>query len=525
MLSLQKGADMRDVETTRLAKEIVFSRIKTFTHEAFTERMVGFALCRAWVYVVFFNSAMLVISNDPVNVLDLIYIISLFALVFMLVVLGCANERCESIMRSKIGRFIPAVLSAIGTAALPAAGLADLPGITALGISAIFTGLGSGLLLLFWGKAYSQVGGPQTAAETSVAFILATLLVPIFVLSPFVMQIIVVTVLPFASLAILLRELKASEKQEHQDKPLSTQSTDQDAESREQTKEVSSQWKLETVGLDWKRLLLKLVLSSGIFGIIVSIMTSVFSGSTSFGFNLMLPLSAFVAGSITLCVLFFSRRLELAFTYRPVLVLMSLGCCLLPFLNDSGNIAYFLTMSGYLCFEIMNWVMLSDICFRFNLPAYRVFGFGRAAISGGVFIGALLGRYLNTHFVFDLEMSAALSFAMIFVLIIVYTFTLTERDVAKITRQRARIPIASDEGSPDEHSLTLEEKVMIIAEQHDITGRGVEVLVLLAKGRTGTRIEQELYMSRGTVNTHLRRLYQKLGIHTKQEFLDMLESL
>jgi DNA-binding CsgD family transcriptional regulator len=45
----------------------------------------------------------------------------------------------------------------------------------------------------------------------------------------------------------------------------------------------------------------------------------------------------------------------------------------------------------------------------------------------------------------------------------------------------------------------------------------------MVKGRSLTRIQDELYMSKGTVNTHLHHIYRKLGIHTKQELLDLVE--
>ena len=35
--------------------------------------------------------------------------------------------------------------------------------------------------------------------------------------------------------------------------------------------------------------------------------------------------------------------------------------------------------------------------------------------------------------------------------------------------------------------------------------------------------EEDLYLSRGTVTTHLRHIYQKMDVHSKQEFLDVIE--
>lgn len=62
-----------------------------------------------------------------------------------------------------------------------------------------------------------------------------------------------------------------------------------------------------------------------------------------------------------------------------------------------------------------------------------------------------------------------------------------------------------------------------MAEQFLLTQREAEIMTLYAKGRSAARIQEELFLSRGTVNTHLRHIYQKMGIHSKQDLLDVLD--
>jgi len=172
--------------------------------------------------------------------------------------------------------------------------------------------------------------------------------------------------------------------------------------------------------------------------------------------------------------------------------------------------------------------MLSDASLRFKIPSFRIFGFGRASVSGGVLIGTVFGNYLNATIDFSLSFVTSFSMVMIFIMIVTYIFTLTERDVAKLTERRSEYPVLSlERESSDQVSrfATFDDKVDIIAEEYNLSGRKVEVLRLLAKGRTGARIEQELYMSRGTVNTHMRQIYKILGVHTRQEILDKLDKL
>ena len=55
-----------------------------------------------------------------------------------------------------------------------------------------------------------------------------------------------------------------------------------------------------------------------------------------------------------------------------------------------------------------------------------------------------------------------------------------------------------------------------------LTEREIEILSIYASGRSAVYIAEELYLSNYTVKTHLRRSYAKLGVHTRQELLDMV---
>jgi DNA-binding CsgD family transcriptional regulator len=52
---------------------------------------------------------------------------------------------------------------------------------------------------------------------------------------------------------------------------------------------------------------------------------------------------------------------------------------------------------------------------------------------------------------------------------------------------------------------------------YDLSPREVEVLQLLAKGRSNAEIATALFISRRTVTTHVSHLYAKLGVATRAE--------
>lgn len=522
-------------------KDVVASRFEKFTSEVFSPRMAGFALSRVWVYVVFFNGALLLNKSNAGITMDFVYLLSLVALVALLIVAGIGYRASERISQTSYGRAAPAILSVLGTSALPFANMNETAGVAMIVLAAVATGFGSGLFCLFWGKVYGRAGGAVTIGDATAAFVIASLPVPLFIILPFPVQIALVTLLPIGSAVVLSRELdrvdaeRAKEQQEGAsqaaESPRATEPR-QGNESPVGGSAANSSWSLEVVNLSWTKVLVKLVASSLVFGCVISLMRTTSAG-TGVGamnepLNTVLPYVSLIVGVITLLLLLLSRQLDLAYTYKPVLILMMVGCIMLPFTGRANLPAHAVAMGGYICFEIMNWAILSDISFRFNIPPCRVYGFGRAATSGGVLLGALIGLYLNRNVALTTEILTALAFALIFAMVITYTFTLTERDVAKITRQRQRHPVQqTDEGSAREakRELTIDEKAELLAAEHDITGRSLEVLVLLAKGNSAARIEQELYMSKGTVNTHTRRLYQKLGVHKRQELIDMVDAV
>jgi DNA-binding NarL/FixJ family response regulator len=48
-----------------------------------------------------------------------------------------------------------------------------------------------------------------------------------------------------------------------------------------------------------------------------------------------------------------------------------------------------------------------------------------------------------------------------------------------------------------------------------LTGRELEVIALVAQGRTDAEVAETLVVSLRTVHSHLRTIYRKLGVHTR----------
>ncbi len=79
-------------------------------------------------------------------------------------------------------------------------------------------------------------------------------------------------------------------------------------------------------------------------------------------------------------------------------------------------------------------------------------------------------------------------------------------------------------GAPTAAALpSIEERIAGLAQAAGLTGREREVFDLLARGRNAHYLQEQLGISRNTAKTHIAHIYTKLGVHSQQELIDLLE--
>ena len=76
---------------------------------------------------------------------------------------------------------------------------------------------------------------------------------------------------------------------------------------------------------------------------------------------------------------------------------------------------------------------------------------------------------------------------------------------------------------PEEETSAFNRACAQVAEQFLLTARELDVLELLARGRTSPVIQERLVVSHNTVKSHVRHIYAKLGVHSQQELIDVID--
>jgi DNA-binding CsgD family transcriptional regulator len=163
-------------------------------------------------------------------------------------------------------------------------------------------------------------------------------------------------------------------------------------------------------------------------------------------------------------------------------------------------------------------------------------GGGFTGLFFGCFVGIILGiGMMAAPEVFAPSLSETLCISLLgllsIIIVLIATNVLIEKELFRsvLLASAGKVPLSFDITSPIFNHIDNEESGLIrrcsdIALQKGLTQRETEVLLILAKGNSLQRVQEELFISQGTVTTHRNNIYRKLGIHSKQELVDYMEN-
>ena len=254
---------------------------------------------------------------------------------------------------------------------------------------------------------------------------------------------------------------------------------------------------------------------------------------------------------------------ESAINYRALsealAVLVMLGCChILYGLTSQGGLSkksrrlvplilvipslcagyatasdYLSSSGGSLLWESSFWVLIVAI-FAYDMKAtpYSVDGVGVGPMFEAMAVGQVTGQLLKMP-IFGVWLNTGVVAALVglYLFGVSSQFEDAERkvrviaardsedakglsnDVAWVSAVDTRMVNADTSGIPSRGCHAL-------AEYFGLTEREESILDLLIQGRSASYIADTLGISFNTVRTHIRHIYEKLGVHSKQELID-----
>lgn len=199
-------------------------------------------------------------------------------------------------------------------------------------------------------------------------------------------------------------------------------------------------------------------------------------------------------------------RIILLFTAATLLFLPVVGPSVTPWVLLASGVAQTLVV-------MLLWCMLADVAHHSNVSPIVIFGSGWAAYSLPLAIGEVLGGVFSAS-----EMGSLLLAALAYLMTCAAVVSLSD---SAFSQKR----IFSDLGgtAPEPSTFqSLDESCKRIGTEKGLTAREVEILRMIVRGRSKSYIAENLFISENTVRSHAKHIYQKLGVHSKQEVLDLL---
>lgn len=219
-----------------------------------------------------------------------------------------------------------------------------------------------------------------------------------------------------------------------------------------------------------------------------------------------------IALAVAVYFAFFRLRESEMLSHLLVLFLIVLGGlflqdgALLSTLGLPAVVGAQASMATELFSQFLFWVAMIAAMRMGGVSPYRAVGVAEGCMSAAALaLGiALFGR---GHL--EGVVAAAASYGT---LVVVWYLL---RRMQKLSEQA----VVAQEGAEDPIAAACE----TVAVERGLTPRESEVLLLLAQGRSRTFIQSELFLSDGTVKTHIRHIYQKLDVHSKQELISFIQ--
>lgn len=484
------------------------------SHPVALDRVLGFTFIRAWVYLMFVGAAASSMTWSGEQIPPLFYVVSTASLCAVLFGSALAGERFVRFMTHPAARFAAPALTTGGTLLL-ASSAAGTGAALSFGIlGAITTGIGSGLIDLGYGELYRNEPPARATFEVPLAFFLAAVAFSLVIMLPSVVGCLICSLLPAISGWILFVE--------------------QHAWSRKHQASVLP------IDFDLKSFAWRIGACACLVGVADGMVRAAFLSSNNLSIHVFLQWPLAGAGLLTMVIVYgaalLSSEQSTRTIYKAAICVMAFFFMLLPVFTSAQDVESVLALAGYGTFNVLVWMLLAEISSNYRLSSTEVFGIGWGMVTLGVLLGSIAGNIVDRFAPFTPQFLSLIALIATMAVLLSFLFVFRESDLIALTEEpeseaesaedRALAsssdvpPAASDNPRP-----RFQDRCLEVAAAFELSPKETEVMILFAKGRSAARIQEELFISKGTVSTHLRHIYQKMDVHSKQEMLDVIEGV
>ena len=480
-------------------------------------RALALALCTLWGNILFLDGSGSVLLSAPFasRMASMAFSVVGFAAAWFV-----ARSCAVAPMRSRIGLLVACALLSSAGSFLHFSGLAWLPEWIDWVPTAVFS-VAFAFLLVACGEVYAEISAGQAVVYASVSYMLAYL--GSTVVAEMGAQVVcaVETLLPLVICALVAQPVR----------------TGQASGARAKAAPVPL---ANLLSVTLEAIPARVLAAIGITYFAIG-STLAQSGAPLDYFSWQTALAAVLTSVVVMatCILLHGR-VALTSLYKILMVVQVLAAFLLSEWAEGAQIAVVITFVGV---KIVAWTLMAELALL-----ARARGTATAALvyAAGCLAGHIGEGVAGVLSVFGLVNQGVLLIVIVALLVGAAAFLFTGEmgkypDIADATpASGGEDALQTQKGlSRGEASLSdfvapasmpaaqpsLDERVAELASAYMLSARETEVFRLWATGHTLKYIQEKLYLSPSTVKTHVRHIYDKTGVHSRSEIVELLDPL
>ncbi len=209
---------------------------------------------------------------------------------------------------------------------------------------------------------------------------------------------------------------------------------------------------------------------------------------------------------------------------RVTLLVMAAAFLVAPFIGAySYAISYGVFGAGFWCIRAISWMMCFFLCARTSVSPIRAVAVMDAAFALAVVASGQVNSWITEFIRIGTTQITTVCLVTVFMLMLIAIVVLGGKAASVTLGKHDDAHFDSTDGLPNDDAGRSSDGSTFFINEFGLTPRESEVAALLARGRNLPFIQERLYISAGTVNSHLRHIYKKMGVHSRQEFIDVVE--
>lgn len=488
-------------------------------------RYIGLGFYWAWLFIAFYTSVLLPTSSSASESMSGIWNWAAWAHAVTLIACALLARRLQPYALRRCSIALASVGTCVGTLLIPLGSVLEPISSAAMACAAsgaLITGATTAWLVLSWGVLYSRRGARFSLFGIIASYLLGIVLYFLVQLMSESIAIATTALLPACS-GMLLRAASA----------IAPATTGHEAESEAGSPSASNPDCAKAPFAPRVILPLAAVLLYALCGeVLRGFATAPGGRATLDGMGSLYLLGSaaglvVMGGIIALIPSFTHRRPSEMPGIRATLLIMAAGFLATTLTSASFFFAYAVFGAALQCFRALVWMYSADVTERTGAMAFSVFGATQGCAALAVVLGVPIAESLSQAVSLGAAQWSTIASIGLFLIFSSAVIVISPKSLETVwglmpkeaapdgpRRDPRSQPAPNGEGSDCSFLLST----------YGLTARECEVALLLAKGRSLPFIQEELHIAQGTAQTHLSHIYRKLGVHSRQEFLDVIEA-